>query len=107
MAGDDTAEVMRAAARLHPNNAGGQLLRQPDQRLASHPALHDNRAGRVEAGAKASDLARKHGVSEATLYNSKAKYGDMDVSEAKRLKQVKEEGLRAGSVDGLARNSGV
>jgi len=33
-----------------------------------------------EAGAKAGDLARKHGVSEATLYNWKAKYGGMDVS---------------------------
>ena len=31
------------------------------------------------------DVARKHGVSEATLYNWKAKYGGMDVSEAKRL----------------------
>jgi putative transposase len=41
-----------------------------------------------EAGAKTGDLARKHGVSEATLYNWKAKYGGMDVSEAKRLKQL-------------------
>jgi putative transposase len=41
-----------------------------------------------EAGAKTADLARKHGVSEATLYNWKAKYGGMDVSEAKRLKQL-------------------
>jgi putative transposase len=39
-----------------------------------------------EAGAKTADLARKHGVSEATLYNWKAKYGGMDVSEAKRLR---------------------
>ena len=38
-----------------------------------------------EAGAKAGDLARRHGVSEATLYNWKAKYGGMDVSDAKRL----------------------
>src|ERR1700716_2297133 len=37
-----------------------------------------------EAGAKAADLARKHGVSEATLYNWKAKFGGMEVSEAKR-----------------------
>jgi putative transposase len=37
-----------------------------------------------EAGAKAADLARKHGVSEATLYNWKAKYGGMEVSDAKR-----------------------
>jgi putative transposase len=37
-----------------------------------------------EAGAKAADLGRKHGMREATLYNWKAKYGGMDVSEAKR-----------------------
>src|SRR6201985_1087250 len=47
-----------------------------------------------EAGAKAADLARKHGVSEATLYNWKAKYGGMDVSEAKRLKQLEEENAK-------------
>ena len=41
-----------------------------------------------EAGAKAGDLARKHGISEATLYNWKAKYGGMDVSDAKRLKAL-------------------
>jgi putative transposase len=44
-----------------------------------------------EAGAKTADLARKHGVSEATLYNWKAKYGGMEVSEAKRLKQLEDE----------------
>jgi putative transposase len=33
-----------------------------------------------EAGAKTGELARKHGISEATLYNWKAKYGSMDVS---------------------------
>ena len=47
-----------------------------------------------EAGAKTADLARKHGVSEATLYNWKAKYGGMDVSEAKRLKQLEDENVR-------------
>ena len=47
-----------------------------------------------EAGAKTADLARKHGVSEATLYNWKAKYGGMDVSEAKRLKQLEEENAK-------------
>ena len=47
-----------------------------------------------EAGAKAADLARKHGVSEATLYNWKAKYGGMDVSEAKRLKQLEDENAK-------------
>ena len=44
-----------------------------------------------EAGAKTADLARKHGVSEARLYNWKAKYGGMDVCEAKRLKQFEDE----------------
>jgi hypothetical protein len=41
-----------------------------------------------EAGAKTADLARKHGISEATPYNWKAKYGGMDVSEAKRLRPL-------------------
>ena len=41
-----------------------------------------------EAGAKTADLARKHGVSEATLYNWKAKFGGMDVSDARKLKKL-------------------
>ena len=44
-----------------------------------------------EAGAKGADLPRKHGISEATLYNWKAKYGGMDVSDAKRLKALESE----------------
>ncbi len=44
-----------------------------------------------EAGAKAGDLARKHGISEATLYNWKAKFGGMDVSDAKRLRSLEDE----------------
>jgi len=44
-----------------------------------------------EAGAKTADLARKHGVSEATLYNWKAKYGGMDVSDAMRLRTLEDE----------------
>jgi len=47
-----------------------------------------------EAGVKTGDLARKHGVSEATLYNWKAKYGGMDVCEAKRLKQLEDENAK-------------
>ena len=42
----------------------------------------------ADAGAKAADLARKHGVSEHTIYRWKAKYGGMTVSEAQRLKQL-------------------
>jgi putative transposase len=47
-----------------------------------------------EAGAKAADLSRKHGISEATFYNWKAKYGGMEVSEAKRLKALEDENAR-------------
>lgn len=47
-----------------------------------------------EAGAKTADLARKHGASEATIYNSKATFGGMDVSEAKRLRALEEENTR-------------
>ena len=44
-----------------------------------------------EAGAKAADLCRTYGMSEATLYNWKAKYGGMEVSDAKRLKALEDE----------------
>ena len=44
-----------------------------------------------ELGAKTADLCRKHGISEATFYNWKSKFGGMDVSEAKRLKQLEGE----------------
>jgi putative transposase len=44
-----------------------------------------------EAGAKRADLARKHGISEATLYNWKAKYGGLEASEAKRLRALEDE----------------
>ena len=47
-----------------------------------------------EAGAKTADLARKHGISEATLYNWKAKYGGMDVSDARRLKALEDENAK-------------
>lgn len=47
-----------------------------------------------EAGVKTSDLCRKHGISEATFYNWKAKFGGMDVSEAKRLKALEDENAK-------------
>lgn len=43
------------------------------------------------AGAKAADLCREHGISQATLYNWKARYGGMTVSEVRRLKQLEDE----------------
>ncbi len=47
-----------------------------------------------EAGAKTAELCRKHGMSEATFYAWKAKFGGMDVSDAKRLKVLEEENTR-------------
>lgn len=45
----------------------------------------------AEAGAKTADLARRHGVSEATIYDWKSKYGGLEVSEARRLKVLESE----------------
>ena len=44
-----------------------------------------------QAGLSAAELCRKHGISDATFYNWRSKYGGMEVSEAKRLKQLEEE----------------
>lgn len=48
----------------------------------------------AEAGAKVAELLRKHGISEATFYNWKAKYGGMTASDAKRLKELETENAR-------------
>ena len=48
----------------------------------------------AEAGAKVGDLIRRHGIAEGTYYRWKAKYGGMDVCDAKRLKQMEEENRR-------------
>lgn len=48
----------------------------------------------AEAGTKVMDLCRKHGMSDATYYNWKAKYGGMTVSDAKKLKTLEDENRR-------------
>jgi putative transposase len=45
----------------------------------------------VEAGMAVKDLCRKHGFSDASFYKWRAKYGGMNVSEAKRLKELESE----------------
>ena len=48
----------------------------------------------AEVGEKATDLCRRHGISEQTFYRWKAKYGGMEVSEARRLRQLEDENRR-------------
>lgn len=46
---------------------------------------------RHESGEKVADLSREHGISEATFYNWKAKYGGLEVNELKRLRELEKE----------------
>ena len=46
------------------------------------------------AGLSAADVCRKHGISDATFYKWKAKFGGMDVSEARRLKALEDENAK-------------
>ena len=47
-----------------------------------------------EAGVSVADLCRMHGISDASIYKWKAKFGGMDVREAKRLKTLEDENTR-------------
>ena len=48
----------------------------------------------AEAGAKTADVARRHGISEATIYNWKAKFDGLEVSEARRLRTLEAENAK-------------
>jgi len=48
----------------------------------------------ADSGVPVTELARKHGMTNATIYNWRKKYGDMTVSEARRLKDLETENLR-------------
>jgi len=47
-----------------------------------------------QAGLSATDLCRKHGISDATFYKWRSKYGGMEVSEAKKLKALEAENAK-------------
>ena len=62
-----------------------------------------------EAGVATAEVCRKHGVSSATFYAWKAKYGGMDVSEAKRLRALEDENARLKRLyaDAMLDNAGL
>ncbi len=63
----------------------------------------------AEAGAKIADLCRKHGISNASYYNWKAKFGSMAVSDAQRLKALEAENsnLKSLLADSLLDNAAL
>lgn len=48
----------------------------------------------AEAGIKVQDLCRKHAISDVTFYKWRSKYGGLEISEARRLKQLEDENRR-------------
>ena len=48
----------------------------------------------ADAGMKVSDVCRQHGISSATYYNWKSKYGGMEASEMKRMRELEEENAK-------------
>jgi putative transposase len=64
---------------------------------------------KTETGIRAGDVAREYGVSEATIYNWKAKYGGMDVAELQRFKdlEVQHNELKKIAADLLLENSAI
>ncbi len=52
----------------------------------------------AQAGVKLADLVRKHGISEGTFHRWKAKFGGMEVSDARRLRQLEDENRRLKTV---------
>ena len=48
----------------------------------------------ADAGVQVKEICRKHGISDATYYNWKSKFGGMEASDVKRLKELEEENRR-------------
>ena len=63
----------------------------------------------AQAGMKIVDLCRTHGISDATFYNWRTKYGGMEVSDAKRLKVLEDENrkLKQMLADSMLENKAI
>ena len=72
------------------NDLGGHVPKK--SKYTEEQIIHALRE--VDAGAKATEVCRRLGVSEQTFYRWKSKYGGMDVPDAKRLKQLDDENRR-------------
>jgi len=72
------------------NNQGGYTMR--GKRFSEEQII--SMLKEADAGMAPAELCRKHGVSQGTYYNWKAKYGDMTVSDARRLKELEEQNRR-------------
>ena len=62
-----------------------------------------------EAGAAVADLCRRHGMSSATFYAWKARFGGLEVSDAKKLKSLEDENARLTRLraDAMLDNAGL
>jgi putative transposase len=101
---------------LHHDGAAGHARRperDPDALLRHDAFCGARRIIEIlrehEAGATVAEVCRKHGMSSATFYAWKAKYGGMDVSEAKRLKALEAENakLKRLYADAMLDNAGL
>ena len=52
----------------------------------------------AEGGTKVAELCRRHGISDATFYTWRSKYGGLEISEMRRLRQLEEENRRLKSI---------
>jgi len=73
------------------------LAQREDQKMKRNRFSEEQIIGILkeqEAGVPVSELCRKHGVSDASIYKWKAKYGGMEVSEAKKLRALEDENAK-------------
>ena len=99
---DDLLVVRPASPLLAcPPKSGAKMSESPspggDGRMRASRFSEEQIIGILrehEAGAKTPELCRRHGISDATFYKWKAKYGGLEVSEARRLKSLEDENRR-------------
>lgn len=92
-----------------PRSATDQLGPPVSPRPAASYTTSWGTTREQEAGASVADLCRRHGMSSATFYGWKAKYGGMDVSDAKRLRALEDENakLKRLYADAMPDNAGL